>query len=315
MKKIGLVSIDTSHPLTYARTMKANPELELRYSMVYDDGFRSEDEINWFIRNFELEGRAGSIDELAEKTDVGFIQGCNWDKKIEQALPFIMRGKPVFIDKPFVGSVKDIMRLRELMNSGAFILGSSASRYSAEVSEFLKTPVSERGEIISINIIVGVDEFNYAVNACEVLSELAGAPAVSCRYIGKGEREGAKCELFSVRFENGVIGTYCVCLTKWHPFRVTVMTGKTSCMFTIDGSAVYKEILTRLSESLHTGVAQTADVERIINVTEFMLCGKRSRDFENGREVYVSELCEDDAFDGYVFEKGYAERAAVLYKD
>ena len=315
MKKIGLVSIDTSHPRTYGRVMLENPEFGLRYSMVYDDGFRGDDELNWFIEKYGLEGRAETIEELAEKTDVGFLQGCNWDKKIEQAMPFIRRGKPVFIDKPFVGSMKDIARVQKLIDDGAFILGSSASRYAREISDFLAKPVEERGEILSINIISGVDEFNYAVNACEALSELAGADAVSCRFIGETERDGGKCELYCVRFENGIIGTYCLCLTKWHPFRVTVMTTKMSEIFTIDSAGVYKEILKRLSGSLNTGKAETADVERIMNVTRFMLCGKRSRDLEGGREVFISELSEEDAFDGYVFEEGYAKKATVLYKD
>ena len=128
MKKIGLVSIDTSHPLAYARVMKENPELGLMYSMMHDDGFRSDEEVQWFIDKYGMQKRAKTIDELAEKTDVGFIQGCNWDKKIEQAMPFIKRGKPVFIDKPFVGSVSDMNKVRKLIEKGAVILGSSASR-------------------------------------------------------------------------------------------------------------------------------------------------------------------------------------------
>ncbi len=315
MKKIGLVSIDTSHPKTYGRVMQENPEFGLQYSMVYDDGFRGEEEINWFVGKFCPQGRAETIEELAEKCDVGFLQGCNWDKKIDCAMPFIERGKPVFIDKPFLGSVKDIGRVRKLLRDGAFILGSSASRYAAEISDFLAKPKEERGEILSINIISGVDEFSYAVNACEALSELAGADAISCRYIGEAERDGGKCEIYCVRFENGIIGTYCLCLTKWHPFRVTVMTTKMSEIFTIDGSKVYKEILARLSSSLESGKTETADVERIINVTQFMLCGKRSRDFEDGREVFISELTDEDSFDGYQFEKDYAKKATVLYKD
>lgn len=313
MKKIGLVSIDTSHPYTFARVMKENPELGLMYSMVYDDGFRSNDEVNWFIEKYGMQGRARTIDELAEKTDVGFIQGCNWDKKLEQAMPFIKLGKPVFIDKPFVGRVSDMEKVRKLIKNGAFILGSSASRYAREVSEFLEKPVSERGEVIAVNILSGVDEFNYAVNGCEVLSEIVDSDAVSCRYLAGSVRDGGECETFLVRFKNGVIGTYCTCLSGWHPFRITILTSKTSCIFTIDSAAVYKEILTRISNSLHGSVPATANIERIMNVTQFMLCGKKSRDYENGREVFVSELDENDAFDGDSFEKEYANKAKVLY--
>ena len=83
----------------------------------------------------------------------------------------------------------------------------------------------------------------------------------------------------------------------------------------MDTSKIYMALLTRVAEMLKTGEQTTADMERILNVSEFMLCGKRSRDFENGREVKISELHEDDAFDGYAFEKAYGAASGVMYKD
>ena len=46
-----------------------------------------------------------------------------------------------------------------------------------------------------------------------------------------------------------------------------------------------------------------------------MLCGKKSRDERGGTEVTLAELTEDDAFDGYAFEEGYAAAAGIAYKD
>lgn len=315
MKKIGLVNIDTSHPFSWAQKMEANPELDMQYAMLFNDGFRGDDEVNWFINKYNMEGRAQSIDELAEKCDIGFVQSCNWEKHVDQAMPFIERGKPVLIDKPFVGSVKDIKRIRELMKNGAKIVGSSSARYANEIQEFLAIPVEERGEVVSVYGESGVDEFNYSVHVGEILSEVAGAPAVSCKFIGSAERDGGKCDIFSVRFENGVIGTYCTYLTGHRPFNVSIITTKTSTCFKIDALKLYMSLLTRVSEMLKTGEKTTADIERILNVSEFMICGKRSRDLENGREVKVSELRDDDKFDGYAFEKAYGSAAGVMYKD
>ena len=315
MKKIGLVNIDTSHPYSWAEEMEAAPELEMQYAMLYNDGFRDNDEVDWFIKKYNMIGRAGTIEELAEKCDVGFIQSCNWLKHVEQAMPFIKLGKPVFLDKPLVGSVNDISRVRQLVANGANIIGSSSARYAAEVQEFLAIPLEERGEVISVYGESGVDEFNYGVHIGEILSEIAGAPAISCRFIGKTERDGAKCELYSVCFENGVIGTYCTYLSGWRPFNVSIMTTKTSICFKIDSSKIYMALLRRISEMLKTGERKTAEIERILNVSEFMLCGKRSRDYENGREVQISELHAEDAFDGWAFEETYSTAAAVMYKD
>ena len=283
--------------------------------MLFSDGFRGDDEVNWFINKYNMLGRAATLEELAEKCDVGFVQSCNWEKHIEQALPFINAGKPVFLDKPFVGSVKDVKKIRELQANGAKFIGSSSARYAAEIQEFLAQPIEERGEVISVYGESGVDEFNYGVHVGEILSELAGAKAVSCQFTAATERDGAKCEIYTVRFENGVIGTYCTFLSGWRPFNVSVMTTKTSTCFKIDSSKIYMALLTRMAETFKTDKQTTADIETLLNVTEFMLCGKRSRDFENGREVRISELHEDDKFDGYKFEEEYGSKATVMYKD
>ena len=315
MKRIGLVNIDVSHPQAFAQKMAEHPELEMQYVKVYNEGFRGDEEVNWLVQKYQLEGRAESIEELAAGCDVGFVQSCNWEKHLDQALPFIRQGKPVFIDKPLVGAVKDVARVRELVKNGAQLLGASSARYARELQELLATPVEERGEIIAVYGESGVDEFNYGVHVGEILSELAGAPAVSCQYLGAAERDGAKCELYQVRFANGVLGTYCTYLSGWRPFNVSVMTTKTSYVFKIDSSKIYLELLNRISETLRTGVQQTTDVETLLNVTEFMICGKRSRDAENGREVRIEELQPEDGFDGYAFEKGYAAAAVPIYKD
>lgn len=315
MKKIGLVNIDTSHPFSWAEKMQNAPELDMQYAMVYNDGFRGDGEVDWFVKKYNMEGRAASIEELAEKCDIGFVQSCNWQKHVEQAMPFINAGKPVLLDKPLVGSVKDIARIRELMAKGAHIIGSSSARYAAEIQEFLALPVEERGEVVAVYGESGVDEFNYSVHVGEIISEIAGADAISCRFVGATERAGGKCELFNVRFENGVMGTYCTYLSAHRPFNVSIITTKTSVCFKMDTSKIYMALLTRVAEMLKTGEQTTADMERILNVSEFMLCGKRSRDFENGREVKISELHEDDAFDGYAFEKAYGATSGVMYKD
>lgn len=315
MKKIGLVNIDTSHPLAFSQLMKDNDYLDMQYTMVYNDSFRSDDEVNWLIDKYNMEGRAESIEELADKCDIGFIQSCNWDNHIDQAMPFIERGKPIFLDKPLVGSYKDVKNIRELVKTGAKIVGSSSARYCTEVQEFLAKPVEERGEIVSVYAESGMDEFNYSVHVGEIISEVAGAKAVSCKFVDRVDRDDAKCELFSVKFENGVIGTYCTYLSGWRNFNVSIITTKTSVCFTIDSSKLYIELLKRISHMLKTGEQATTDIENILNVTEFMLCGKKSRDSENGKEVAITELCDSDGFDGGVFAKGYGGSAAKLYKD
>ena len=90
-------------------------------------------------------------------------------------MPFIERNKPVFIDKPIVGSFADCRKLEQLAAQGAVILGSSSVRYAEEVDAFLAEPIEERGELMTIYGTAGVDEFNYAIHIIEAIHQLAGA--------------------------------------------------------------------------------------------------------------------------------------------
>ncbi|MDD4557306.1 MAG: hypothetical protein PHX89_00005, partial [bacterium] len=105
MIKIGIINIDTSHPITFAEYLKKGKRA--RYTAIYNDGFRSEAEVEGFISKYGLERRCSSIEELADCVDIGFVQGCNWDRHLSQAKLFLAGGKPVFIDKPIVGSLSD----------------------------------------------------------------------------------------------------------------------------------------------------------------------------------------------------------------
>jgi len=138
MIRIGLVNIDVSHPKAFSAYLRNGNRA--KYVAVFNNGFREDDEVDGFIRTDGLEKRCKSIDELAEMVDIGFIQGCDWDKHIEQAMPFLNRGKPAFIDKPIVGKLSDCVKLEKLAAEGKVILGSSSARYANEVVAFRSKP-------------------------------------------------------------------------------------------------------------------------------------------------------------------------------
>src|SRR5690554_2901066 len=117
MFRIGVVGLDSSHPLAFSKElMKGN---RARYAAVYNDGFRTDQEVVAFMKKCNVEKRYDSIAEMAENVDIGFVQSCNWDKHLEQAMPFIQAGKPVFIDKPIVGSLADCRIIEKLSAEGA----------------------------------------------------------------------------------------------------------------------------------------------------------------------------------------------------
>lgn len=316
MITIGGVSLDVSHPKAFASTLETYC-MDMRYQYVCDPGFRTEEEGNWFKNRFNLDAIVDTIDEMADKVDVGFIQSCNWDKHLDQAMPFIEKGKPVFIDKPIVGSMADIDRLRSLVAGGAKIMGSSSVRYCPEIRNFLSQSEEVRGKILTIYGTSGTDEFNYSVHIVEAMSQLAGAKACKCQYLGEAlTADKQRCQSYSIDYENGIKGIYSACLDVWQPFVIVVVTTKSVYHFEVDLNQIYPSLLREIYKELARGESILADTEELINCTQIMLCGKKSRDERNGQVVSIEELEPGDRFDGDAFEKEYALIAnRNVYKD
>ena len=315
MIKIGVVSLDVSHPLGFAEELEKYC-MDMKYEYVYPCSFRGEDEADWFVKRFNLKGKSQSIEEMVDKVDVGFIQSCNWEKHIDQALPFIKANKPVFIDKPVVGNLKDAKRLLDLAHSGAHIIGSSSARHADEIQAFLRKPVSERGDIVSIFGTCGVDEFNYSIHIVEIFSELAKSKAVASRFDGYGVApDGHKVESYTIKFENGITATYHTYIGGWRPFHLTILTTKGSYQIAIDSSKIYVALLREIYKELNGKPNNLADVDTLVNCCLVMMCGKKSRDEGLNKMYQLSDLTDKDGFDGYEFEKGYAKAASKIYKD
>lgn len=310
MIRIGLVNIDTSHPLAFARYLHQGERA--RFVGIYNDGFRGDDEVDAFIRNFGLEKRYTSLDALAEDVDVGVVNDVDWDTHIEHALPFLKKGKPVFIDKPFVGKLSDCLALEKLAAEGAVILGSSSLRYTKEVEAFLAKPEAERGKLLSVYAVGGVDEFNYGIHIAEQVGSILGTGAISTTYLGKAETDGIPAETFFVKYANGTTALYTLCHGPSQPFGLTVVTTKSTYPLFPHLGNLYEPMLDHLCDYLETGAARLASVVALTESVKILLAGRISR--ERGGEVKLAEIPLDDpGYDGAEFARGYAAASAKIY--
>lgn len=311
MIKIGVVNIDVSHPKAFSEYLKKGSRA--RYAAVYNDGFRGDDEVEGFIKNYGLEKRCNSVGELADFVDIGFIQGCDWDRHLGYAMPFLARKKPVFIDKPIVGNLGDCRKVEQLVKDGAVILGSSSVRYAEEITAFLNIPEAERGKIVTVFGTSGLDEFNYAIHVVEAIGGLLGTGAVSTRFAGRGEVGGQACETYVIRYANGATGVYNAFLGIWQPFEVVIMTTKSTYQFRIETGRVYGQLLDRICDYMETGKNALAPVTAITESIRVMLAGRISRE-QGGKEIAIAEIPENDpGFDGAAFARGYAKAAGKIY--
>ncbi len=311
MIKIGAVDIDTSHPLAFGALMEASGRG--KYTAVYNEGFRGEDEVEGFMKKFNIEQKYSDLSELAGSVDIGFIHSCNWDKHASHAKHFIEAGKPVFIDKPIAGNPADLAFLEEAEKGGAVILGSSSARYAEEIEDFNSKCPDEAGEILNVFGTCGVDEFNYGVHIVEAIGGILGTGAVSTRFCGRAERDGKKCETFFIEYAGGESAVYNNFTGSWQPFDLTVMTGSATHNFRIDTKKIYGALLDRIFNYMETGKNELAPVSELAESVRVMLAGKISRE-SGGNPVSLSAIPEDYAgFDGGKFEREYSGKAKKIF--
>ncbi len=304
MIRIGAVNPDTSHLASFAKYL--NTEQRARYVAVYNDGIRDDAAIEKYIAEYQLEKRCTTLAELVDRVDVGIIHSCNWDRHLELAEPFVKKNKPVFIDKPIVGTPADCRRLQAWAKAGAVVLGSSSLRYCCEVRDFLKQPIEDRGEIVSAIGTVGSDEFNYGIHVVEMLGGLLGTGAVSCRFIGAGTVDGKRCETFFIRYASGVTAIYNNFHAVWHPTTATIMTGKKTFQFEVNTKNLYAALLEQVLNYLEGKPHILADVPALLESVYIMLAGRLSRQ-SGGEEINLADIPENDpGFDGKAFEAWYA---------
>ncbi len=147
--KIGIVGLDSSHCVEYAKLLHddshshhvpearivasfagGSPDWELSYSRV--PGFRERMENEFGVPTF------GSIEEVAEQVDAVMILSVDGRVHREQFEAVAKIGKPVYIDKPLSASTADATRIKAVTEeTGTRLFSSSVWRFSLGLNEVL----------------------------------------------------------------------------------------------------------------------------------------------------------------------------------
>ena len=312
MLKFGSVTIDVSHPRTFAGILAKGERG--RYTAVFNDGFRSDEEVKIFSETYGAK-IYNDLDEMIDNVDIGMVHSCNWDKHLGYIMHFVNKGKPVFVDKPIVGNLKECETLLELAKGGAKILGTSAMRFCKEVDE-AKAKMKEMGcRPLHIATTIGVDEFNYAIHGIEMVSGLMECKPVSCRYIGTScvDGRGESCETYYIKYENGASATCHMAGKKYVLSHTVIMTnsdqGESDIVFVPSIDTLYIGMLDRICESIENDTNTLSTMEEMVDSIKVLLAGRVSRN-NGGEEISLdSPLLYDVSFDGHEFERGYAAAA------
>jgi len=260
------------------------------------EGFAAE-----FCREHGIPVPARQLTDLVDLVDGVIVHTANWDRHMEQALPFVEAGKGVLIDKPIAGNLKDANLFLDWMKEGKRITGGSSLRFCKEVADFLALPVDERGSVHTAYAAIGVDDMNYGIHAYSILSGLMGPGIQSVRYLGSSRQKQ-----LMLRWEDGRVALLTVGKSAWLPFNITAVTDKNVYQLAVDNTRIYRSLLEAELPYL-TGKCDDRPlaVGEILEPELAAIAARRSW-LDGGQTVHLTDLRLDDpGYDGTQFATEY----------
>src|SRR5688572_7205502 len=216
--RAGMIGLDTSHVPAFAKIFndpKATGDLAgMKVVAGYPGGTDyppSRDRVKGFTEGLRTNGVeiVDTIPKLLEKVDVVLLESVDGRIHLQEAIPVIKAGKPLFIDKPVAGSLADAIAIYELAKKhNVPCFSSSSLRFVPGVQELLKN--EQLGTIVgavtwgSCSYQEGTpDMFFYGIHGIEPLYALMGT---GCETVTRIQTKDT--DLVSGVWKDGRVGTY-----------------------------------------------------------------------------------------------------------
>ena len=216
--KIGMIGLDTSHCLAFAKIFNDEKSVGhvpgFRVTVVYPKGSPDIPSSISRVPEYTIEiAKQGvkvveSLDELVEQVDAVLLETNDGRPHLEQVIPALKAGKPVFIDKPIAGSLTDTVAIFELSRHFKTPLFSSSSLRFASGAQALRN--GKIGEITGCDAYspcsleaTHPDLFWYGIHGVETLFTVMGA---GCESVSRTAT--ADFDLVAGQWKGGRIGTF-----------------------------------------------------------------------------------------------------------
>jgi Oxidoreductase family, NAD-binding Rossmann fold len=217
--RAGVIGLDTSHAPAFAELLNgpmATGELAgVKVVAAYPGGSpdvpASADRVEGYTKKFAEMGIeiVPSVEALLEKVDVVLLESVDGRPHLDQVVPVLRAGKPVFIDKPVAGSLTDAVAIFELAKQlGVPCFSSSSLRFSKGI---LGMRDDERvGKVMGCEARGPCslephhpDLYWYGIHGVETLFTIMGTGCVAASRV---HTDGT--DFVAGRWDDGRVGTY-----------------------------------------------------------------------------------------------------------
>lgn len=216
-KRVGIIGLDTSHSIAFAKAMNQENHVDLLgYKVVaaYPHGSKdiesSVKRIPGYVEDIQKMDVeiVDSIGELLKKVDVVLLETNDGRRHLEQVLPVLQAGKRVFVDKPVAGSMKDAVEIYKASEKyGVPLFSASSLRYikgaeavqNGEIGKVLGATTWSPATIEKTH----PDMYWYGIHGVESLFTVMGT---GCKEVYRVHSEGA--DVITGIWEDGRMGVF-----------------------------------------------------------------------------------------------------------
>lgn len=295
--RIGMIGLDTSHSVAFTKMLN-DPEVSTEFGgyrvvAAYPHGSKDIESSVSRIPKYTEEVKdlgveiVGSIKELLNKVDVVMLETNDGRLHLEQALPVLQAGKPLFIDKPVAASLGDAIAIfKAAKQYNVPVFSSSSLRYLENAQEI------RDGK--AVGKVVGADTFSpaelekthpdlfwYGVHGVEVLFTIMGT---GCKSVTRTHTEDT--DVVVGIWHDGRVGTFRGTRTGSHSYGGTAFGEKG--IATLGPYVGYKPLLLEIIKFFRTGKAPVSS-EETLEIFSFMEAADESKR-QGGQSVTLESV-------------------------
>ncbi len=282
--RVGIIGLDTSHAIAFTKLIndaEAPPLNGCRVVCAYPQGSldiqSSVSRVPSYVEEIRGMGLeiVGSIDELIGRVDAVLLESNDGRTHLEQIIPVLKANKPVFVDKPFAGSLADALTIFELGKQYKTPLFTSSSL------RFTKNALAaRRGELVGE--VLGCDTFSpcmlepthpdlywYGIHGVEQLFTVMGT---GCERVSRSSTENSDVAVGVWR--DGRIGAFRGMRSEPHEYGGLVL-GTTGHQST-GGYEGYDGLVAEIAKFFASGQPPVAE-EETIEIYAFMSAADESK--------------------------------------
>lgn len=283
--KIGLIGLDTSHVVAFTELLNnttnklhvpggkvvaafkgGSPDIESSASRV--EGYTQQLEQKYGVKIVP------TIEELCSQVDAVLLESVDGRPHLEQVRPVIKAHKPVFIDKPLAGSLRDAITIYKLAReAGVPVFSSSSYRFYESLVKLKNTDVGEIKGAISFGPAHleehHPDLFWYGIHPCEALYTILGTGCETVTRVATPDTD-----VVTGVWRGGKVGTLRGLREASTPHKVIVFGSKS--VAEQQGSGDYAPLVREIVKFFQTGVSPVP-AEETIELFAFMEAADESK--------------------------------------